>query len=136
MAVESDLLLPFPREMTLVLAVVHALGIVADRLGFAPVVGELLIGLVLGPSVLALVVPSVTAVVVPVPDRLATLAPLGLILLLVSAGPEVSVRTVRRYVRPTVALAASASVVSFLLGSLPFSGRESSMHSLRVVVHQ
>jgi Kef-type K+ transport system membrane component KefB len=83
MAVESDLLLPFLAGMTLVLAVAHTLGIVADRLGFAPVVGELLIGLVLGPSVLGLVAPSVTAVVVQVPDRLAALASLGLVLLLV-----------------------------------------------------
>ncbi|WEL27506.1 cation:proton antiporter [Haloferax volcanii] len=116
MAVESDLLLPFLAGMTLVLAVAHTLGIVSDRLGFAPVVGELLTGLVLGPSVLGLVAPSVTAVVVPVPDRLAALASLGLILLLVLAGTEVDVQTVRRYVRPTIALATGASVVPFLLG--------------------
>jgi Kef-type K+ transport system membrane component KefB len=72
--------------------------------------------LVLGPSVLGLVAPSVTAVVVPVPDRLAALASLGLVLLLVLAGTEVDVRTVRRYVRPTVALATGASVIPFLLG--------------------
>ena len=116
MAVESDLLLPFLAGMTLVLAVAHTLGIVADRLGFAPVVGELLTGLVLGPSVLGLVAPSVTAVVVPVPDRLAALASLGLVLLLVLAGTEVDVQTVRRYIRPTIALATGASVVPFVLG--------------------
>ena len=116
MAVESDLLLPFLAGMALVLTVAHTLGIVADRLGFAPVVGELLTGLVLGPSVLGLVAPSVTAVVVPVPDRLAALASLGLVLLLVLAGTEVDVQTGRRYVRPTIALATGASVVPFVLG--------------------
>lgn len=116
MAVESDLLLTFLVGVTLVLAVAHTLGMVADRLGFAPVVGELLTGLVLGPSILGLVAPSVTAIVVPVPDRLAALASLGLILLLVLAGTEVDILTVRRYVRPTIALATGAAVVPFLLG--------------------
>ncbi|WP_336339669.1 cation:proton antiporter [Haloarcula brevis] len=116
MVVESDLLLPFLAGLTLVLAVAHTLGIVADRLGFAPVVGELLTGLVLGPSVLGVVAPAVTAIVVPVPDRLAAIASLGLILLLVLAGTEVDVQTVSRYARPTIALATGASVVPFLLG--------------------
>ncbi|MUV85186.1 cation:proton antiporter [Natronomonas sp. CBA1123] len=116
MVVESGLLLTFLAGLTLVLAVAHTLGMVADRLGFAPVVGELLTGLVLGPSVLGFVAPNVTALVVPVPDRLAALASLGLIFLLVLAGTEVDVQTVRRYVRPTIALATGASVVPFLLG--------------------
>jgi Kef-type K+ transport system membrane component KefB len=116
MAVESGWLLPFLAGLTLVLAAAHTLGTVADRLGFAPVVGELLTGLVLGPSLLGLVAPGVTSLVVPVPDRLAALASLGLILLLVLAGTEVDVDTVRRYVRPTIALATGASVVPFLLG--------------------
>ena len=116
MAVESDLLLPFLAAITLVLTVAHTLGIVADRLGFAPVVGELLTGLVLGPSVLGLVAPAITALVVPVPDRLAALASLGLVLLLVLAGTEVDIERVRGYIRPTIALAIGASVVPFLLG--------------------
>ena len=116
MTVEADWLLTFLAGLTLVLAAAHTLGTVADRLGFAPVVGELLTGLVLGPSILGFVAPNVTAIVAPVPDRLAALASLGLILLLVLAGTEVDVQTVRRYVRPTIALATGASVVPFLLG--------------------
>ncbi|KAB1188812.1 MULTISPECIES: cation:proton antiporter [Haloferax] len=116
MAVESGGLLTFLAGLTLVLAAAHTLGTVADRLGFAPVVGELLTGLVLGPSVLGFVAPNVTAIVVPVPDQLAALASLGLVLLLVMAGTEVDVQTVRRYIQPTIALATGASVVPFLLG--------------------
>ena len=116
MAVETGWLLTFLAGLTLVLAAAHTLGTLADRLGFAPVVGELLTGLVLGPSILGFVAPNVTSIVVPVSDRLAALASLGLILLLVLAGTEVDVQTVRRYVRPTIALATGASVVPFLLG--------------------
>ncbi|WP_416840461.1 cation:proton antiporter [Haloferax sp. DFSO52] len=114
MVVESNLTLF--AGLVLVLGAAHTLGTVADRLGFAPVVGELLTGLVLGPSLLGLVAPNVTAIVVPVSDQLAALASIGLIFLLVMAGTEVDVRAVRRYIQPTIVLATGASVVPFLLG--------------------
>lgn len=113
---ESATLLVFLTGLTLVLVAAHTLGIVADRLGFVPVVGELLTGLVLGPTLLGVVTPGLTSTVVPVPDRLAALASLGLILLLVLAGTEVDVPALRKYIRPTVAVAAGASVVPFLMG--------------------
>ena len=116
MVEEPSALLSLLTGLTLVLVVAHTLGILADRLGFAPVVGELLTGLVLGPSLLGLVAPGVTAIVVPVPETLGALASLGLVLLLVLAGTEVDVAALRRSVRPTVALAVGGSVVPFLGG--------------------
>lgn len=116
MVVEAGSLLAFLAAAVLVLGVAHALGIAADRLGFVPVVGELLTGLVLGPSVLGLVVPAVGALLVPVPVGLAALASLGLVLLLVLAGLEVDAGLLRRQIRPAVALAVGASTVPFLLG--------------------
>lgn len=112
----SSTLLAFLAALTLVLVTAHTLGILADRLGFVPVVGELLTGIVLGPTVLGVVAPTLTALVVPIPDRLGALASLGLVLLLVLAGTEVDTTAVRRSIRPTVALAVGASVVPFLLG--------------------
>jgi Kef-type K+ transport system membrane component KefB len=71
---------------------------------------------VLGPSVLGLVAPTAVSLFVPVPEQLAALASIGLVLLLVLAGTEVDVPTLRRYARPTVAVATGASVVPFLMG--------------------
>lgn len=116
MVVDAGSLLVFLAVAVLVLGVAHALGIAADRLGFVPVVGELLTGVVLGPSVLGLLVPAVGALLVPVPAGLAALASLGLVLLLVLAGLEVDVGMLRRQIRPTIALAVGASTVPFLLG--------------------
>lgn len=116
MAGSTATLLPFLAGLTLVLVVAHTLGIVADRFGFAPVVGELLTGLVLGPSLLGLAAPSVTALVVPVPEELAAIGALGLLLLLVLAGTEVDLPTLRQYAGPTLAIAAGAFLVPFVMG--------------------
>lgn len=116
MVVEAAGAFSFVAGLTLVLATAHTLGVVADRLGFAPVVGELLTGLVLGPAVLGLVAPAVTAILVPVPEPLAALSFLGLVLLLVVAGTEVDVALLRRSLGSTLALAVGASVVPFALG--------------------
>lgn len=115
MAVQAGSFLGLLVGLSLVLVVAHALGIVADRLGFAPVLGELLTGLVLGPSVLGLLAPAVGAFLVPVPAGLSALASLGLVILLVLAGLEFDLRTVRQHLRPTIALAAGASTVPFIL---------------------
>lgn len=116
MVAELGTLLPFFTGLTLVLVAAHTLGTAADRLGFAPVVGELLTGFVLGPSLLGVVAPTITSILVPVPDWLATFASAGLVLLLVLAGIEVDVPALRQYIRPTIALASGASIVPFLMG--------------------
>lgn len=113
---EPNTLLVFLAGLSLILVTAHSLGIVADRLGFAPVVGELLTGIILGPTILGVFLPSLTSLVVPIPEGVAALASLGLIFLLVLAGIEVDVPTVRRYIRPTIALAMGASFIPFLLG--------------------
>lgn len=102
--------------VTGVLVAAHLLGVLAGRLGFAPVVGELVTGLVLGPAVLGVAAPGVAAHFVPVPDSLVVLSALGLVFLVVLAGSEVDAAAVRRDAATTAALALGAFGVPFLAG--------------------
>ncbi|MBP2251402.1 Kef-type K+ transport system membrane component KefB [Halarchaeum solikamskense] len=102
--------------LTLVLVAAHGLGALAARVGFAPVVGELLTGLVLGPAALGLLAPELTGLVVPIPAWLDVLASLGLVLLLLLAGTEVDVAALRRHASATAAVAAGGFVVPFVAG--------------------
>jgi Kef-type K+ transport system membrane component KefB len=113
---DAGVLAPLLPALTVVLIVAHLLGALADRVGFVPVVGELLTGLVLGPSILGVLAPGVAALVVPVPVGLEVLSSLGLLLLLVLAGTEVDAAALEQSLRPTVALAAGAFVVPFAGG--------------------
>ena len=104
-------------QLSLVLLVARALGRVAWTLGFAPVVGELLTGLVLGQALLGTVAPGIYAAVFPAGE--ATLAPfgaVGLVLLLVLAGVETDLEFVRRRVSQAVAVTVGGIVVPFVLG--------------------
>ncbi|QLC32976.1 cation:proton antiporter [Halarchaeum sp. CBA1220] len=111
-----DPLLGVLATLTLVLVAAHGLGALAARAGFAPVVGELLTGLVLGPAALGLLAPALTGLVVPIPAWLDVLASLGLVLLLVLAGTEVDIAALRRHASATAAVAAGGFVVPFLAG--------------------
>lgn len=108
--------LTFVGGLTLLLVVAHTLGGVADRLGFAPVVGELLTGLVVGPSVLGAVVPGLGGFFAPVPAALSAFATLGLVFLVVLAGTEVELGALRREIRGVLAVAAGGSLVPFVAG--------------------
>lgn len=109
-------ILPFVAGLTVLLVVAHALGAGADRLGFAPVVGELLTGLVVGPSLLGAAIPGLAALFVPLPAPLSSFATLGLLFLVVLAGTEVEMGALGREARGVLAVAAGGSLVPFAAG--------------------
>lgn len=112
----EEAVLTFVVALTLLLVVAHVLGAAADRLGFAPVVGELLTGLVIGPSLLGAVVPGLDGLLSPVPAGLSAFATLGLVFLVVLAGTEVDLGALRREAGGVLAVAAGGSLVPFLAG--------------------
>ncbi len=120
MALTSADLLRFLLEFMLLLVCARGLGEAARRLNQPQVIGELLGGVVLGPSLLGAVAPGLFAVVFPTqgpqPLLLQLLAQFGVILLLLVSGIEVDVDLVRRKVRPALLVAVGGVVVPFLCG--------------------
>lgn len=104
-------------QLALVLVAARLLGRLARRVGVAPVVGELLTGIVLGQSLLGAVFPGAYAAVFPADgETLAPFAAVGLVLLLVLAGVETDLAFVRRRAVGAVAVTAGGVAVPFALG--------------------
>jgi len=85
------------------------LGEIAERLGQPAVLGELLAGVLLGPSVLGLV---------PLTDAVFLLAEIGVILLLFEVGLETSLEELARVGGPALAVALAGMALPFLGGYL------------------
>ena len=104
-------------QLSLVLVVARLLGRVAARSGLAPVVGELLTGLVLGASLFGTLAPGLYAAAFPLGgETLAPFAAVGLVLLLVLAGVETDLAFVRRRAVGAVAVTAGGIALPFALG--------------------
>ena len=71
------------RDLAIIIIFAKAFGIVARKLKAPSVVGEILAGLVIGPSILGLVEPS---------DFLVVMAEIGVVLMMFSAGLETNLK--------------------------------------------
>jgi K+:H+ antiporter len=87
------------------------------RLGQPPVIGEVLAGIVLGPSVLG---SEASAIILPptVAPSLGVIAQLGVLLYMFIVGLELNADLVRHRARATVATSHASILVPFLLGAL------------------
>src|SRR3954469_9309315 len=107
-------------QLLVVVAVARTLGAAMRRIGQPPVVGELLAGVLLGPSVLAKLWPGAAHVLVP-QDKLGA-APInaigwvGVAFLLVLTGFETDLKIVRKLGRPATAVAIGGLALPFLVG--------------------
>ena len=112
--------LRFLIQFTLLFLMARALADVAKRLGQATVIGELLAGIVLGPSVLGHFAPALQALIFP-PDAVAghlleALAWIGVIMLLLHTGLETDLGILRRVGSAAVSVSLFGVVVPALLG--------------------
>lgn len=116
---EHELFL-FLLQFALLLAVARTLGEVAVRLRFPSVVGELLGGLVLGPSLLGAVAPGVFEALFPSrPEQfhlLEVVSWLGVLMLLVLTGLETDVGLIVRKAKGAAAISLGGIVVPFATG--------------------
>jgi Kef-type K+ transport system membrane component KefB len=88
-------------------------------LGQPPVIGEILTGLMLGPSLLGAVWPEGQALILPpdVAPYLKALAQFGVVLFMFLIGLEIDLRTLRASTHATVVISHASIVVPFLLGA-------------------
>ncbi|MFM7409300.1 MAG: cation:proton antiporter [Actinomycetota bacterium] len=95
-------------ELALILCAAKLIAEVAERLGVPAVLGEILAGILIGPSVFGLVEPS---------DSLFLLAELGAILLLMQVGMEIDIGELRSVGRSALTVAIIGVSLPLILGS-------------------
>jgi Kef-type K+ transport system membrane component KefB/nucleotide-binding universal stress UspA family protein len=107
--------------LAVVLFIARAAGEIAKRLGQPEVLGELLAGFLLGPSVLGALLPTVRSTLflqTPVALVLSGMSWVGAILLLLIAGMEVDLGILRRELKPGIFAAVLAIFPSLIAGSM------------------
>ena len=110
----------FFAELGLLLLVGRALGELMQRFGQPAVMGQLLGGLLLGPSVLGLISPDLQHALFPQTaeqkSMVAAVSQLGILLLLLLTGMETDLRLVRRVGRSAITVAAAGVALPFVCG--------------------
>jgi Kef-type K+ transport system membrane component KefB len=110
-------------HVLLALAAVVIAGLIVGRLfvylGQPPVVGEVVAGILLGPSLLGRIAPSVSAYLLPpsVAPLLGVIAQLGVILYMFLVGLELNAGFLRGRAHAAVAISNASIIVPFLLGA-------------------
>lgn len=101
-----------------VILVARGLGALFKRLHQPPVIGEVLAGILLGPSLLGRVAPEAAAYVLPamVKPYLSALAQVGVILYMFVVGLDLDTSLVRARARSSVAVSHASILFPFLLG--------------------
>ncbi|MFD1514614.1 cation:proton antiporter [Halomarina rubra] len=114
----SEALVVLFAQLAVVLALATGLGALARRGGAPPVVGELLTGVVLGPSILGLVAPGVYAALFPedATTLLLGVSSVCLVVLMTVVGFETDLSVARARPGQTLLVAAGSVVVPFALG--------------------
>ncbi len=102
-----------------ILAASSVLGALFRRFGQPAVIGEVLAGILLGPSLLGQVAPGAAAFLFPesVTPLLNTLAQIGILLFMFVVGLELDIGQLRREAHAAIAISQAGIVVPFLLGS-------------------
>ncbi|MFI6026720.1 cation:proton antiporter [Amycolatopsis magusensis] len=116
----NTLLAPaFFLAVVVILLVCRAVGWLLRGLGQPPVVGEMVAGVVLGPSVLGLLAPGVEAALFPEELRpvLYVVGQIGLVVFMFQTGYEFRVERLRRVARPAAMISTAGMLAPLALGA-------------------
>lgn len=105
-------------QLISILLIVQLLGFICTRIGQQWVIGEILAGLVLGPSVLGLFLPNVKSMLFPISTlpTLQTLGDIGLMLYMFSLGTHLEINLMKKQGRNAIIISLSGIIIPFLLG--------------------
>jgi K+:H+ antiporter len=110
----------FIAELALLLVVGRLMGEVAQRIGQPSVMGQLIGGLLLGPSFFGLVWPSAQHAIFPADptqkSMIGAVSELGILMLLLLTGMETDLQMVRRVGRAAIATAVAGVAIPFACG--------------------
>jgi Kef-type K+ transport system membrane component KefB len=115
----SDTLMHVLLALTVVILAARAFGAAFSFIQQPPVIGEVIAGLALGPSLLGRVAPRVSQFLLPtaVAPFLSVIAQVGVILFMFLVGLELDTSRIRQRTHATVAISHASIIVPFLLGS-------------------
>lgn len=117
----ADIAIQFFLQLAVILAACRLAGIVAGRLGQPPVVGEMIAGVVLGPSLLGRIAPDLQAGLFPSGTSnivLYTTAQVGLVLYMFVIGMNFDVDHVRQRAGTAAAVSATGTFAPLIIGAL------------------
>jgi Kef-type K+ transport system membrane component KefB len=105
--------------MVVIIATARLMGALFKRLRQPPVVGEVVAGILLGPSLLGHLSPGAMAALFPpeVVTPLSTIAQVGVVLFMFIVGLELDTEVVRQRMRATVVVSVASIAAPFVLGS-------------------
>jgi Kef-type K+ transport system membrane component KefB len=115
----QNVLLHVLLSLLLVILVSRLLGALFRHLQQPPVIGEVLAGLALGPSLLGRLAPQAQAFLMPaaIAPQLGLIAQLGILLFMFLIGLELDTALLRQHSRSTLAISHASMVVPFLAGA-------------------
>ena len=104
--------------LAVVILVARGVGALFKRFGQPPVVGEMLAGILLGPSLLGRIAPDVSAFLLPpsIAPLLGIVAQIGVVLFLFLVGLELDTGLLRKRTRASIAVSHASITAPFLLG--------------------
>jgi len=105
-------------QIVTIIVVSRAFGFVFNKIGQPTVIGEIIAGIVLGPSLLGLVFPEVSAFVFPPQSlpNLQFLSQVGLILFMFVIGMELDLKVLRNQAHDAVVISHASIIIPYFLG--------------------
>ncbi|MDO4789404.1 MAG: cation:proton antiporter [Porphyromonas sp.] len=107
-------------QIIVILVVARGFAWIFTKVGQPAVIGEIIAGIALGPSILGLIAPGIFAKLFPVEsiDSIGLLSQFGLILFMFVIGMELDLSEIKKRFRQTVVISHAGIIIPFILGAI------------------